>query len=166
MRRAVTLVALCLLAGGCGLFEVKSDEVRQEEPAPAPAAQPVLRFIWPVEGHVSSLFGARGRSVHQGIDIRAPAGSPVRAVEAGRVVYSGQMRGYGHLVRIEHGGGVVTVYGHNEANLVRVGDVVQRGAIVARVGVTGNAVAPHLHFEVWEQDQVVNPLSRLPQPGF
>lgn len=166
MRRAATLVALCLIAGGCGLFQVKRDEVQREGPPPAPPAHAALRFLWPVEGHVTSSFGARGRSVHQGIDIRAPAGAPIRAVEAGRVVYSGRMRGYGHLVRIEHAGGVTTVYGHNEVNLVRVGDEVRRGDVVARVGVTGNAAAPHLHFEVREQDRAVNPLSRLPQPGF
>lgn len=88
-------------------------------------------FAWPVaSGALSSSFGPRGESFHDGIDISAPLGTPVYAAREGSVIYSDSLRGYGNVVIIEHAGGYATVYAHNEANLVRVGDRVRQGQAV------------------------------------
>src|SRR5690606_21585553 len=114
-------------------------------------------------GYVSSRFGRRidpftGQvALHRGIDFAAPAGSEVVAVGSGIVVWSGPRHGYGEVVEIDHGQGLVTRYAHNAENLVRVGDVVTRGQPIARVGSTGRATGPNVHFEVLRNDRAVNP---------
>jgi murein DD-endopeptidase MepM/ murein hydrolase activator NlpD len=120
-------------------------------------------FLWPVSGAVNSGFGPRGSSFHDGVDIAAPEGTPIRAVEAGEVIYSDQLRGYGNMVIVRHGGGVVSVYAHNQINLVREGQQVARGEIIARVGSTGRVTAPHLHFEIRQNNLAQDPLLYLPQ---
>ena len=135
---------------------------------PAPAA-PVLpepgfeTFLWPVNGTVNSAFGPRGSSFHDGIDIAAPEGTPILAIEAGEVIYSDQLRGYGNMVILRHAGGIVSVYAHNESNLVREGQSVVRGEVVARVGSTGRVSGPHLHFEIRRNNAAQDPLRYLPQ---
>lgn len=121
-------------------------------------------FAWPVEGPVISLFGLRRSGWHRGIDIKAPQGSPVLSAAAGVVVMSGVEGRYGRLVRIEHDQGFVTVYAHNEDNLVAVGDRVSPGDKIATVGRTGRATTPHVHFEIRYNGRVVNPLYLLPHP--
>lgn len=118
-------------------------------------------FLWPVNGRISSRFGPRGRGFHYGIDIIAPAGTVVRAAESGVVSYSGWMSGYGRVVIITHASGLQTVYAHNSVNLVREGQRVNKGDPVARVGSTGNATCPHLHFEVRRNGRPVDPLEFL-----
>jgi lipoprotein NlpD len=103
---------------------------------------------WPTLGVLISGFGERDRDKHEGIDLASPEGTPVCAAEEGTVLFAGEQRGYGNLVLLEHGGGLVTVYAHNAKNLVRKGERVARGEQIARVGHTGNATGPHLHFEV------------------
>ena len=103
---------------------------------------------WPAPGVLISGFGARERDRHEGIDLACPEGTPVRAAEAGLVLFSGEQRGYGNLVLLAHEGDLVTVYAHNADNLVHKGERVSRGQEIARVGHTGNATGPHLHFEV------------------
>jgi murein DD-endopeptidase MepM/ murein hydrolase activator NlpD len=120
-------------------------------------------FLWPVSGSVNSGFGPRGSSFHDGLDIAAPEGTPIRAVEAGEVIYSHQMRGYGNMVIVRHDGGIVSVYAHNQINLVREGQQVARGEIIARVGSTGRVTAPHLHFEIRKNNFAQDPLLYLPQ---
>ncbi|MCS7301605.1 MAG: peptidoglycan DD-metalloendopeptidase family protein [Fimbriimonadales bacterium] len=123
------------------------------------------RFIRPVEGRITSGFGMRVhpifkvRKMHTGIDIAAPSGTPIRAADAGVVVETGYIRGYGYTVIIDHGGGVATLYAHCSAILVAVGQEVQQGQIIARVGSTGYSTGPHLHFEVRVNGEPVNPLS-------
>lgn len=135
---------------------------------PAPSA-PVLpepgfeTFLWPVNGTVNSAFGPRGSSFHDGIDIAAPEGTPILAIEAGEVIYSDQLRGYGNMVILRHAGGIVSVYAHNESNLVREGQSVVRGEVVARVGSTGRVSGPHLHFEIRRNNAAQDPLRYLPQ---
>ena len=135
---------------------------------PAPAA-PVLpepgfeTFLWPVNGTINSGFGPRGSSFHDGIDIAAPEGTPILAIEAGEVIYSDQLRGYGNMVILRHAGGIVSVYAHNEYNLVREGQSVVRGEVVARVGSTGRVSGPHLHFEIRRNNAAQDPLRYLPQ---
>lgn len=121
-------------------------------------------FAWPVEGPVTSVFGLRRTGWHRGIDIKAPQGSPVLSAAAGVVVTSGVEGRYGRLVRIEHDHGFVTVYAHNEDNLVAVGDRVFPGDKIATVGRTGRATADHVHFEIRQNGRVLNPLYLLPQP--
>jgi len=122
-------------------------------------------FLWPVVGPVGSPFGHRNGRPHEGIDLKVPAGTPVRAAEFGRVVTSASLGTYGNIVAIRHAGTFVTVYAHNEANLVAQGDWVSRGQVIARVGQTGNATGPHLHFEIRRDRKPRNPLYYLPIGG-
>jgi murein DD-endopeptidase MepM/ murein hydrolase activator NlpD len=114
-------------------------------------------------GVVSSAFGMRtdpfngSVKFHQGVDIAAPAGTPVKAAADGKVVFSGQLAGYGNLVEVDHGNGWVTRYGHNAANLVAAGAEVKAGQTVGLVGSTGRATGPHVHFEVRKAGKAVNP---------
>ena len=114
-------------------------------------------------GVVSSGFGMRADpfngnvKFHQGVDIAAPPGTPVKAAADGKVIFSGQMAGYGNLVEVDHGNGWVTLYGHNATNLVAVGDEIKAGQPIARVGNTGRSTGPHVHFEVRKGGQPVNP---------
>lgn len=119
-------------------------------------------LIWPIAGTVNSGFGARGSGFHDGIDIAAPEGTPVRAVEKGEVIYSDQLRGYGNIVIIRHGGGIVSVYAHNQSNLAHVGQDVEQGDIVAKVGSTGRVTGPHLHFEIRKHNVAQDPVRYLP----
>lgn len=118
---------------------------------------------WPVEGNLTSRFGPRDGSFHDGIDIAAPTGASVSAVADGEVIFSNVLHGYGNLVILRHRNGLVTVYAHNSRNVVNEGDWVRRGQIVAKVGQTGRASGPHLHFEVRKDNQARNPLRYLPE---
>jgi peptidoglycan hydrolase-like protein with peptidoglycan-binding domain len=121
-----------------------------------------LRLEWPVAGRVSSPFGPRGDGFHPGIDIAARSGTPVRAARSGRVVFAGRDDGYGKVVVLRHGSGVTTWYAHLSGLAVRVGERVGLGRTVGRVGRTGNATGPHLHFEVRERGAAVDPRNGLP----
>jgi len=117
---------------------------------------------WPARGQLASAFGAHGGAQHDGIDIAAPVGTPVVAAEAGRVVYSGDgIKGYGNMILIKHEGGLVTVYAHNDVNDVKDGDTVARGQKIAAMGRSGTATSPHLHFEVRQGEDPVDPLLHL-----
>lgn len=122
------------------------------------------KLIWPVKGKITSRFGRRGSRMHDGIDISAREGTPVRAATNGTVVYSDQrLSGYGKLVIIRHGRNLFTAYAHNQRNLVKKGDKVRRGDTIAKVGHTGRAKGSHLHFEVRHGSTAVDPLSYLPR---
>ena len=119
--------------------------------------------IWPTRGWVTSDFGYREspftglRENHEGWDIGARSGSAVRATADGMITVAGRERGYGKLIEIDHGYGVVTRYGHNSKNLIKVGNKVKRGQIVALVGNTGRSTGPHLHYEVIVNGVPANP---------
>lgn len=122
-----------------------------------------LVFEWPLRGRVSSHFGSRGRGHHEGIDIPARAGTPVVAAEAGRVIHSeGRLGDYGNVVIVKHAGRYATVYAHNRRNLVRKGEFVEKGQVIAQVGDSGNASGPHLHFEIRRDRLPHDPLLYLP----
>ena len=121
-----------------------------------------LAFSWPVTGPVISEYGLRHRTHHDGIDIKAPKGTIVRAAEAGRVIHAdASLAGYGNLVILKHAGQLSTVYAHNRKLLVRVGDFVEKGDAIAEVGQTGNATTPHLHFEIRADGSARDPLDYL-----
>jgi murein DD-endopeptidase MepM/ murein hydrolase activator NlpD len=132
-----------------------------------PRALPAgLRFQWPLEiGRVTSRFGPRRDVHHDGIDISAPRGTPVRAAADGRVLYSDRLRGYGNLVIVDHGAGFATVYAHNTRNDVSAGERVGSGQVIATVGETGQTSGPHLHFEVREDNVARDPLAYVPAHG-
>jgi murein DD-endopeptidase MepM/ murein hydrolase activator NlpD len=117
-------------------------------------------FIWPVSGPVTSGFGWRWGRMHEGIDIGAACGTPIRAAASGTIVYAGWMDGYGNIIIIDHGGGMGTAYGHQSAIYVGGGSVSQ-GQTIGAVGSTGHSTGCHLHFEVRVNGTPVNPLSYL-----
>jgi murein DD-endopeptidase MepM/ murein hydrolase activator NlpD len=129
--------------------------------APGDTTPSAAGFIWPVNGPVTSGFGWRWGRMHEGIDIGAGYGTPIRAAAVGRVVYAGSMSGYGNLVAIDHGGGISTAYGHQSSVAVGVGQVVSQGETVGYVGCTGHCFGPHLHFEVRVNGSPVDPLGYL-----
>jgi murein DD-endopeptidase MepM/ murein hydrolase activator NlpD len=121
------------------------------------------RFRLPVEGQPTSSFGMRlhpldqAERLHAGMDIAAPAGTPIQAAAAGQVVFSGTQAGYGNVVVIQHAEGYATLYAHNTANLMSVGTSVSQGQPIATVGSTGRATGPHLHFEVHKDGKHLDP---------
>jgi len=119
-------------------------------------------LIMPVEGKILSEYGLRNGRPHKGIDLGAKNGTPIYAVLDGTVVYSGVQGAYGNVVVIEHPDFVMTVYAHNEKNLVAVGDKIQKGQQIATVGSTGNATGSHLHFEYRIKGKAINPRKVLP----
>lgn len=118
-------------------------------------------WIRPASGPLSSLFAARWGTFHYGIDIAAGYGSTVHAASAGTVIRSGWYGGYGQIVIIDHGDGVTTRYGHNSTLLVSVGDHVEAGTPIAKVGSTGASTGPHCHFEVRVDDVPTDPMDWL-----
>ncbi len=130
---------------------------RQVEDRQQPTGRPVD------SGWLSSTYGTRidpftgKKAWHSGMDFAGREGAEVRSVADGVVTWSGDRHGYGQLVEIDHGNGYATRYGHNSENLVQVGDRVHKGQAVARMGDTGRATAPNVHFEVLQQGKSVNP---------
>jgi len=118
---------------------------------------------YPIRGWITSPFGYRRspftgrREFHEGIDIAAPVGAPIRVPADGVAVFVGRNGGYGKVVVVDHGYGFSTRYGHCSKILVSVGDKVKRGQVIARVGNTGRSTAPHLHYEVRVGKVAVNP---------
>lgn len=141
---------------------------RAEPPAELPLPRPDS-LLWPVSGTITDYFGWRTHPVygtanfHEGIDIAVAVDTPVRAVAAGTVTLAEWYGGYGLTVRIDHGGGLVSRYSHNDALLVTPGDSVQAGQVVARSGNTGVSTGPHLDFGLYQEGKPFDPLSQLPR---
>jgi murein DD-endopeptidase MepM/ murein hydrolase activator NlpD len=124
-----------------------------QEPPAQPARGEGMRL--PVDGKITSNAGLRhdpidGKlRVHNGVDIAVPAGTEVRPVASGKIVYAGLRSGYGNVVIVSHPGGMITLYAHNSVNLVQEGEGVGCSSVIARSGSTGRSTGPHLHFEAW-----------------
>ncbi|MCR5347872.1 MAG: peptidoglycan DD-metalloendopeptidase family protein [Fretibacterium sp.] len=124
-------------------------------------------FDWPVRGKITSGYGQRTHPVfrtkilHSGLDIAAPANTPVKAAAGGEVLFDGWLKGYGQVVILDHGRNYTTVYAHLNSTSVREGQVVKAGSVIGRVGKTGTATGYHLHFEVRMNGATRNPLDYL-----
>jgi murein DD-endopeptidase MepM/ murein hydrolase activator NlpD len=149
-----------------GDLEEASKEVAKElgsyaSPLPAGAITPgQAGFIWPVTGSVTSGFGPRWGRMHEGIDIGVRAGTPIRAVKAGRIVIAGPTGGYGNYTCIDHGGGLSSCYAH-QSSFAKTSGSIGQGEILGYVGCTGHCFGDHLHFEVRSNGSAIDPLNYL-----
>ncbi len=146
-----------------------ADEARAEDTAPS-AALHGGRYPWPVRGRVLAAYGlAAGGTHNDGINIAAPKGAPIAAIDGGVVAYAGnELRGYGNLVLVKHPNGFISAYAHCEELLVKQGEKVNRGQVIAKVGTTGGVSEPQLHFELRRGKRAVDPrefLSPAPSAG-
>lgn len=148
--------------GLCGLGLAIAPHAMATQPAPPAQAT----YIYPAQGSLSSGYGWRWGRMHQGIDIAAAPGSPIVASAAGSVTYADwNDGGYGYLVEITHADSSVTLYAHNSRILVREGDRVAQGQLIAEMGSTGRSTGPHCHFEIRLKGKgAVDPLAYLSQP--
>ena len=111
----------------------------------------------PLQGRISSEFGKRWGRNHNGLDIAVPVGTPVKAAEGGKVVFSGDAGTYGKFVKIDHGNGIVTAYAHLSEINVKKGQIVEANSQIALSGNTGRSTGPHLHFEIVQNGVPLNP---------
>ncbi len=158
-------LALMVLLSGCA---TKGDGMA----SPFGAGKSGTPGIWPIrhpEATISSPFGMRvqpgtGKTrLHKGVDIRVPEGTPAHVTADGVVTFSGQQGDYGNVIVVEHGGDLATAYAHLKKRRVDQGQQVRRGQHIGDVGKTGNATAPHLHYEVRRGGQPVDPMPYLPR---
>ncbi len=139
--------------------EIYIDDVAAEQGERVKIAYKKLDFIWPAEGKINDVFEETESRRHQGIDISSPTGAPIKASNAGTVIYSGNtIKGYGNLIILRHSEEFVTVYAHNQVNLVEEGVWVEKGQIIGKVGQTGKASGPHVHFEIRKNNKAIDPL--------
>jgi murein DD-endopeptidase MepM/ murein hydrolase activator NlpD len=130
--------------------------------SPGPIKKGSGRLIWPVNGPISGVFGEnRGDHIHQGIDIVADEGVPIRAADGGRVALAGWTGGYGNYTCIQHTSSLSTCYGHQSRIGVSVGQTVKQGQVIGAVGNTGHSFGAHLHFEVRINGTAVDPMGYL-----
>ncbi len=126
---------------------------------PEPATKGLLD--WPLRGVLYGRFGKKGREPHDGIDLAAPAGTPVKTAQEGSVLYAGEQKGYGLIVIVQHPSGIITLYAHNRDLRVKTGQTVRRSQVIATVGESGRTSGPHLHFEVRVDGKPVDPVDYL-----
>ncbi|MGZ6202061.1 MAG: LysM peptidoglycan-binding domain-containing M23 family metallopeptidase [Thermodesulfobacteriota bacterium] len=139
--------------------EIYIDDVVSEQGEKTKVAYKKFDFIWPVEGKINQGFEEAENRRHQGIDISSAVGSPIKASNAGTVIYSNNtITGYGNLIILRHSEELVTVYAHNQVNLVEEGTWVEKGQVIGKVGQTGRTSGPHLHFEIRKNNKAMDPL--------
>ncbi len=126
-------------------------------------AGPCPSFRWPVRGRVIAGFGSKPNGAqNDGINLAVPEGTPVKAADDGVVAYAGnELKGYGNLVLIRHSNGYVSAYAHAKELLVKRGDTIKRGQVIAHAGQTGNVTSPQLHFEIRKGSTPVDPTQFL-----
>jgi murein DD-endopeptidase MepM/ murein hydrolase activator NlpD len=132
-------------------------------PSSAPATVDSVKLRWPASGKIIAGFGSRPDGTHNdGINLQVPLGTEVHAAEAGVVAYAGsELKGYGNLVLLRHDNGWVTAYAHNDEVLVKRGDKVRRGQVIAKAGKTGSVDQPQIHFELRQGSKPVDPIPYL-----
>ncbi len=148
------------------LIRRRQEEERRAREAAARAGTTTSRpsgagFAWPMCARVTSEYGPRWGRMHRGIDLGARSGTPIGASRAGTVIFAGWQGGYGQLVLVDHGGGLVSAYAHMSRIDVRAGQQVQRAHRLGLVGSTGNSTGPHLHLEIRVNGSAVNPRQYL-----
>ncbi len=132
---------------------------------------PQVGFIWPVTGRISSIFGLRRffneqeRRPHSGLDIAAAEGTPVKAAADGTVIDAGNFFFSGNMIYLDHGQGIITLYAHLSKIAVKPGDKIKQGEIIGKVGQTGRVTGPHLHFAVYANQTLIDPVFMLPAGG-
>lgn len=139
-------------------------EIEKQKEIESHTVQGVYLEVTPLSGIITSRFGNRESirtSGHTGLDIAAPAGTPIKAAADGKVIFSGYSGGYGYVVKLDNGNGVETYYGHCSKLYVSTGEKVEAGDVIAAVGSTGNSTGNHLHFEVRVNGNEVNPQNYL-----
>ena len=133
--------------------------------------EPNVEFIWPVTGRISSIYGLRRffneqeRRPHSGLDIAADEGTPIKATANGTVIDAGDFFFSGNMIYLDHGQGIISLYAHLSAISVKPGDVVKQGDIIGKVGQTGRVTGPHLHFAVYANQTLIDPVFMLPRDG-
>jgi len=148
------------------LSEKKRKNKARKNWAPQP---PAADFTVPVDGRISSIFGLRrffnkqARRPHSGLDIAAPQGTPIKAIESATVIESGNFFFSGNMVYLDHGQGLISLYAHMHTINVKPGDKIHKGQIIGTVGETGRVTGPHLHLAVIANQTLVDPLQFLPQ---
>ena len=147
-----------------GATKVRKVKVFKEEPKKkVKIIQPKGRFSWPVKGKVVSHFGVRGGRKFDGIDILAPLGSPIKAADSGKVIFTDKLSGYGNIIIIQHKDKYTTIYAHNQVNLIKEGKWVNKGSVIAKLGNSHNpSSSPTLHFQIRRYNKARNPLFYLP----
>ncbi len=136
-----------------------TDKIVAKGTKPRPKTMATGAFSSPTRGRLTSGFGMRWGSRHEGIDVAAPTGTPINAADGGKVSFAGKNGAYGNLVIVDHENGYQTYYAHNNSILVKKGDRVHKGQKIATVGSTGRSTGPHLHFEVRKGGKPINPLN-------
>jgi murein DD-endopeptidase MepM/ murein hydrolase activator NlpD len=162
--KEVQVASLPSEAGKVGAAVTQTDAVEQPAAKQAPpTSDGADGFRWPVRGRIVSGFGKQSDGANNdGINLAVPEGTPVKAAEKGTVIYAGnELQGYGNLVLIQHKDGWVSAYAHAEELLVKRGETVQRGQVIAKAGATGSVSQPQLHFELRKGSQPVDPLPHL-----
>lgn len=169
MKKIVYIFLVLFLLSSCAhtpraaepIKNTKPKEVIQK-PKPPPIKKQNLELLFPVRGaYISSEFGWRRGNYHRGVDLAAPAGTPVRACADGKVIASGKYRflsGYGNAVLLSHGNKVYTYYAHLNAVRVNRGNMINRGEVIGTVGNTGKSNGSHLHLELIIRDKNHNPV--------
>ena len=133
--------------------------------------EPNVDFIWPVTGRISSIFGLRRffneqeRRPHSGLDIAADEGTPIMATADGTVIETGDFFFSGNMIYLDHGQGIISLYAHLSKISVKPGDIVKQGDIIGNVGQTGRVTGPHLHFAVYANQTLIDPVFMLPKDG-
>ncbi|MFZ3241545.1 MAG: M23 family metallopeptidase, partial [Pseudolabrys sp.] len=142
---------------------VQTANVAKEEPraveTPVKTAEAMPSFRWPVRGRVIAAFGSKPNGMqNDGINLAVPEGTPIKAADDGVVAYAGnELKGYGNLVLIRHSNGFVSAYAHASELMVKRGDSIKRGQVIAHAGQTGNVTSPQLHFEIRKGSTPVDP---------
>jgi len=142
---------------------VAEKKIARRDKLPAPPSRTSNRFRWPVRGRIISRFGSKPTGLHNdGVNVAVPLGTSVKAAENGVVVYAGnELKGYGNLVLIRHSGNWVSAYAHNNKLIVKRGDKIKRGQIIAKAGKSGMVDQPQLHFELRKGSKPVDPLKYM-----